>query len=236
MKVSARITAGALVGVGTVSAVVALFVHRARVNEIEGMRRVNGDVVVVAYTVPFPDLDRVIRLAQETAHATRAAAFTIWMVDLVSAVSSSSGLLKLGTTDTSLAGQLRLTGSDPRPLAPGQPVEVAIGTLLANELHVKVGDGLTVRVQPGAGAIGGATLNVTVRSVVDWGLPYHNRHLLYADLSHLAAFGLHVTGVELAVDSADSRKPVAKTLERLLGEPFRALTIEELVARPSTSD
>jgi ABC-type lipoprotein release transport system permease subunit len=205
--------------------------------EVLSTHRVNGDVMVLAYSVPFPDEARVLALARANDHVTRAGPFAIWPVTVTTSMTQRPGLLKLQPLDADLVKQLRLEAHRvPQSNSDSQQVEVAVGTLLAAELRARLGDEVTIRVEPGAGTEGAATVKVKIVSLVDWGLPYHNRQLLYADLSHRATFRLHLTGVELVLDSARAREPVAADLQRLLGKGFRTLTLNELMAsRPSSS-
>jgi ABC-type lipoprotein release transport system permease subunit len=197
--------------------------------EVEAARRVNGDVVILSYSAPFPDVDRVHDLARRTGHVARAGVFTIWPVEAQTTSTHAPALLKLQTLDQELTRRLRLPHDKvPGPRVEGHRAELAVGVLLAQRLSVNAGDLIAIRAK-GAGTTGGATVHCRVATVIDWGQDDHNSQLVYADLSHLTQFALTPTGIELFVEPSELRRKVADTLEAGLDGRFVVMTLEDLL-------
>ncbi|HEY3237692.1 MAG TPA: hypothetical protein VGJ84_23430 [Polyangiaceae bacterium] len=138
--------------------------------------------------------------------------------------------MKLQVLDARLARHLNLSNDDlPGPKTPNRDADVALGNILAAELHVSVHDRVTIHVQRGAGTTGDAKVRCRVAAVADWGYDYHNRQLAYGDLTHLEDFALRLTGIELFVSPPAARRRVADDLQAKLGHNFKVFALEELM-------
>jgi len=210
-------------------------------SKLESARRGLGDVVILSYTDPFPNVDDVRRVAGNNPNVQRAGPFAMWPVELESSSVRRRGLLKLQSFDGRLAAQLGFSATNVPPAKrPHRDPVVALGTHVARELRVSTNDAITVRVQKDAGTSRDATVHCFVGAVMDWGLDSDNNQLAYADLSHLDDFALNIVGVELLLSTPAKRQDVASALQAQLGPPFKVFTLEELLAGalgppPSTS-
>jgi hypothetical protein len=200
---------------------------------LEAGRRLNGDIMVLSMTHESIPLGQIQELAAGSKGVARAELMSHLEVQFGSESlglsRTGSAILELVSFD-SISSRFKLRGARTlQSLSNGHEPQVAVGTVLAEQFRLSLGDIVTITAPHPIGTTGTRSTRCQVMSIVELGFDYFDSRLVIADISHLATFGMTPSAVSILLSSPEDRIGFATRLQRQWGTAWRVTPLEDLL-------
>lgn len=207
---------------------------------------VNAHVIVMKYGIDFAEYDDVIRKVLAQPGVSAAAPFVLEEM-MISGSGEQTGVLVKGIDPTRSKSLLDVerhlepgyTIDSLRPPAQGSLPPIFLGYVLAQKLQATHGDIVQLVALGGDFAAPGLSVaeaprsfDLRVAGIFRSGFDEYDRRLVYVPIATAQEFvarGAVATGVEIKIRDIYASRPIARALEKMLGDgPYRVIDWTEL--------